>query len=707
MVDITNDYLDFRIDYISGPPGVGKTRWALEQMSWLYQDKRSIGFYVAPTNILLQEVMEEFVTMIQNATQDSETKIRSRLCLMTSQARSGQGTNANHLRVLFRGGRRPGEDAESRGLRKGDIVFMTHEALYSFPRDLVQYKSQIEVIFDEAKKSVFQDSSPYKIPQSVVEIMNKVFTFRLQVRDDPKTGGRALTPYFKVGLTDWYTPELVRDMEIEFTKFVRSRQRRNQISSHTANSSIRSFTDFLESANNPNLHVYVHSKNAIWRDPDEDKDVDSNEGSYYRIPTLNDDPEERGKGDPVLDFYKVKVPGPVFRKYKRVTLLGANFESSQMYYLVSRLYSDVELRCINNEVSFFKTRRRKITKRYESVEIIPLLNQTQSLSKTQMKMCILPSEQVSVLKAYLAEHKIRRDMLEHLLSHIRQGSKLTVAQQKVWDGMESFIGSTNPAEWMLEKGTAIAKKWMKRNKIKHTKKTRPLAFVNTDQEKWVDEEELRQITTFAYGLNKYKSSSVALFLSAINPSPALYMFLQVILGNDYVVEDDYVLDVCIQCICRTNVRDTKAKEPTLVIVPTMTLAKKLKEKLEGLPTINTKYVKKYNQRLFQYRSTETQTRGLTGKERRKEERRQNLRTKKSIAKGVAKYYANPLKKELSSKRAGVYYWTRKIEEAKDSVAQKKAKAKLNALQTRIRELEDLIRIENGAKKAAKRLEHNR
>lgn len=288
-----------------------------------------------------------------------------------------------------------------------------------------------------------------------------------------------------------------------------------------------------------------------------------------------------------LKIFEVTMPSKIFDGFRTVTLMSAFFEDSQMYHLLKQSKAnlvDVSKTSIPN----YAKRHSELISRYQQVSVIPLLKQDKAISKTDLNGFLISS--------------LRPDLLEHLEAlGFQSRGRLKVLKEYVLDSRSFKLSDSDqkalklldknkkdfhfePMKWLLSEARKAILRWVEAERVGGT--FSPLLIVNKRYEKEAAllAPDYKIISTQVHGLNKYYQHDVVVFLAAINPTPDLCRFYRILL-KEYDVEKDHVADVCIQCVCRCSVRDTKATKPTLVIVSDLRLMQHLSEKMFNRPTL--------------------------------------------------------------------------------------------------------------------------
>ncbi|BAG41741.1 hypothetical protein [Ralstonia phage phiRSL1] len=295
------------------------------------------------------------------------------------------------------------------------------------------------------------------------------------------------------------------------------------------------------------------------------------------------------------EFYEIVLPSHIFDGFKRVTVLAAHFEDSQMYHLLKEA-SGVKLRdvglALGNTIS---KRRIALLNRYNQLTIALLTPQYMALSKTQLLYGMLaPSSKLDkILERVSSVGGVRKAMRKQTVSTAYELNKKI--QAKI-DYLRTVKGvEFDPLAWYIQSAKRVIRHWRRTHKSFGL----PLMVLN---DKFAKDEHYAEMLSddsgcpeaellpfMSHGLNTYKERNVLAFLAAINPAPQLIQFYRERLPN-YDFAKDHVADVCNQSVCRLSLRDVKSTESVLVVVPDHSIARLLNEKLFNRATIDTSYV---------------------------------------------------------------------------------------------------------------------
>ena len=86
-------------------------------------------------------------------------------------------------------------------------------------------------------------------------------------------------------------------------------------------------------------------------------------------------------------------------------------------------------------------------------------------------------------------------------------------------------------------------------------------------------------STKLHGLNTYSYLRVFAHIAALNPTPPLIALYAALLGDDYDTDLDHSIENLVQTLYRTSLRDPKAKDKVLMIVPYREQAELLQGKI--------------------------------------------------------------------------------------------------------------------------------
>lgn len=370
----------------------------------------------------------------------------------------------------------------------------------------------------------------------------------------------------------------------------------------------------------------------------------------HRLLSANEEGNSRVKGygalrhnqDATYSMVRVEIPSAPFAGFKQVFILASRFESSQMYYLLRRDQNegaDFELvdrtsQFLNRWSKGYGSALKRVHSRQSNLVLVPLLSNSNLLSITQLNTGFIGGPELP---------PIPRSKLKASLVRLRDREKSSRILGRVEPLARDYGITTDIVSWMVESSMSILKRWRAFQECDEL----PLIFTNHgDPERrfkalglkkkleWVNHAEAR-------GVNIYSECDVVMFLTSIIPDPVIRKVLahsthgiRNSQGHTYDPDQDYVVDVAIQCLGRGVVRDHYSTKKQLVIVPTLSLAEYIKRSLGGRPVINTQFLQSGGYRLHSMVELNGGSNSLNPHGRSEKDSRllSNLYTKKSKAK---------------------------------------------------------------------------
>lgn len=586
------------IRYISGEPGLGKTHWAIGQMLHAIHHTESIVFYIAPTIKLCQQVERDLRKRLR-AEGMTEKEADKRTIAIYSQL-SGRGSVYNALLSAIEG--RPDlSGTRYNRVKKGRVVFMTHQGFFSLPDSVMSedFKKQVVVYFDEAKKPVFSPAPLKLTSQKAEKLFNRVFNFEPYKE----------TNFKRLTLADNYEVPLKKLRAAVFDRNAK-----------------QALTNLVASVSNTRVEVFLSSKRT-------------------------------NKG---LQFFQLRLPSRVFEGFQEVTLLSAFFEDSQLYYLLST-DPRIKLNPIGHLMPDYFRGRGRVKERYSHVTIVPLTTQDTVISKTSLYSMLLRGDAMSKVQSKLESLGIQKSDHVPIIRYLNDRhcpDTVEGRQRKAFNFLNRIEGlARNPIRWYMKQAKRVIEAWKEKYEPENTKVDRPLMFVNKMFEDQVDTRYFHQVSTSAHGLNQYRHSNVAVFLAAINPDPQLASFLKARIGDDYDIQRDYVLDACIQSLGRCSVRQSNLRDPILIILPDMKLTKMVQERMSNMPAVNTRVALQLGDMVsFTIRSFNVAKR----QKRVSEAGGVTALVKKEQRERSEKWRSDPINKELQKLRSRRSYYAKKL-----------------------------------------------
>lgn len=537
------------IDYISGVPGVGKTKWAVQEAADRSMNAKGLTFYIAPTIALLTQFKKDLDEKLKSM--GAKAKERDNVVILASLPKHMRDASrlpvAEVVTRYLQGTLTPGAYLALKEVSRRTVILITHTTLYKVNLEEVNKEmlKEAHVIFDEAKKSIFSKSLRLT-NKSVATYMSRLIR------------SKSVNSYFQLGLRKNKDGQDLDLREI----------RTKLISEGLASKELTEVEDIFNYLKGGKVDVYMSQRTFKVR----------SKVNYLTLPLK------------------------VFKPFGKVTLMAAHIEQSQMYAMLWQ-NTDITLTNISATVPWYYARHQEVMKRYEKVKIIPLTLQDDSvLSLYRLANYLAPKARVKYLRKFIKASKITAKDLVRAEDHIKFKSSPNLIKKESAKVQMAYRELTrkknrierNPIEWLLRSAEKITKHLNRKNKNK-----KALLFINRKYEHLADRiDYFNRVSTFCYGINSYQDSNVAVYLAAINPAKAHVTFLRAFLGKRYSYVEDYTMDTCLQCISRTSIRDTKSNEPVYVIVPDLAMAKMVKESLGGVPNIDERYAKKLGDKRF-------------------------------------------------------------------------------------------------------------
>ncbi len=287
-------------------------------------------------------------------------------------------------------------------------------------------------------------------------------------------------------------------------------------------------------------------------------------------------------------LWTITLPHYPFKGFKRVFIMSADFEHSQMYHLFSAETS-VRLRPITREFmdrylpGGYSKALERIYERQRCLRILPLLKYEGMPSKYKLGNFILPAPLVYSLKTDMDKYDISTDLLYTLMKAKNDPSfvrgQLKPHQMEFLNRIGRYNTKINAVQWLVSQADRILKtRWFTpKDKIR-----KAVLFTNLkDMGKVRYDENLFSPLSIgkAEGRNEFHEYSAVAFFPAVNPDPQESHVLRTLLP-DYNPDEDYIVDKAIQCIGRGNIRNHKADgKKMLAIVSTTHLADRLLQRM--------------------------------------------------------------------------------------------------------------------------------
>lgn len=528
------------IKYVAAPPGTGKTRAAIELMRKHVlgkYDRANVHyiFYVAPTVDLLRQTLHNLKAALP-ANQHS----RLHLAFVTKFMSNQKVTISRVVQSVLDG--TPLLGVTPAPFRPGSILFMTHEAFIRLRKHDTFTKTL--VLFDEARKWSTMFERLVLTPE-VEAAFNTMFTCTA----------------LQVGKSRY--PDILRVT----AKRIPPNQMVKRVLGTATQDEAKAFK---------RMHDLHEALSGI------------QDGDELMAPRLQSFAVRQGTGDR-RSIIQIALPSEPFRGFYGVYILSADFMRSQMHYLLK----EENCKVVDSTAHFMNEHSTGLSygealsiihSRYQHLSIVPLTQDSRSLSKTQLISGILvPEEKTQAFLALLTELDLSTLALRRLavtLSDPDANVILTDTQLQVKAFVEQHGLSVNPFHWYVTQATRVAIRWMKQ----HGRPRPGLLLVNKEQESYgVNPQVFDRLShAKAEGRNDFQTCNVVAFLAAINPPPTLARLLNILLGHHgYDADEDHVVDKAIQCIGRGNIRNHESTAPMLAIVSSLGLANKVVARMEG------------------------------------------------------------------------------------------------------------------------------
>lgn len=434
-----------------------------------------------------------------------------------------------------------------RATREGRIVLTTHDSFLKL-RYSSEFKNVI-VYFDEARKVVMRGAQIVLDDVTAQDLFAQLFELA------PRSGDSKFRQVTCRPGTDQRLRESASFSDSP--QFVRQYKRIKQL---------------FEKASNPRYEVFLNIPESA------DEIIDSGQSFLMK--------QHR--------FYEIIMPSHIFDGFKRVTVLAAHFEDSQMFHLLKES-PGIQLKDISyNLGDSWRKRGTDLLHRYYSVTIALLTPQYRALSMNQLSTGLLaPARDIDGILSKVGSVSWVREALK--AKTISTSYKLPKDQERVIRYLKSLdTVEFDPMQWYIKSAKRVIRHWKRKHKVFGL----PLMVLNKQfakDERYVDllndengMPEAEILPLMNHGLNAYMERNVLAFLAAINPDPQMIQFYQERLPH-YNFSKDHVADVCIQSAGRLSLRDTNSRDKVLVVVSDHYIAQLLYEKMSNRAAIVTDY----------------------------------------------------------------------------------------------------------------------
>lgn len=540
-----------KVKYISGPPGLGKTHKVLRLVMRDMLKNDGLVVYVAPTKVLLKQFASDLKKVWaekHNATEGSKemAEFAMRVKGMWSSDLHYQSI-ADQVDRYFAHAQGKKASINTFGHLPGSLLLLTHEGFSRLRPDSIpkKYKKKTYLYYDEARRIIAETRVGRIEDESLREVLDSVVT---------------TTNYEG---TSFWQAKLNRPVDVA-VHFVEQ----YVIGTSVHPNMVRDIKRLVEDIGNASKEVYMGHRTL----------------SASRM------------------FFSISLPSKQFSGYKSVTIMAAYFEDTQLHKMLSN-DPKVIMKDITGIVDKKGVRRKALHERYKKCLIVPLLDFKGMLSIVALKQGIRTTQdEINSIAEYLDGRKFQEEEMERLKLLLdtkftnsvdnldTEYHNLTTDVVNIGQLLNKSRVTREPTTWLLNMADKVIRSWDK--KYPGCMAT-PLVFLNRiglgPYSVHPISEITQQVSLVSQGLNKYKAENVAVYLGAVNPSVYTSHFLKKRLPG-YNPMKDYALTSCLQAISRISVRDTDSDKPTLVIVPTMGLARQLQEAMYGIPKVSSAFL---------------------------------------------------------------------------------------------------------------------
>jgi len=530
-----------KLNYISVPPGVGKTNWAIDKIAENTKNKKQIIIFAAPTISLLEQTFACVVKKVDDKSLNS-------LHLITSDTKNKTEDTENNYHTFSNATLTKAEQALANAV-KGTSLFITHSTVLRLSKELL---GNIVLIFDEAsewdiyEKSISLDSKSHAFLNSILHYE----AVRL------KGVEHKINNFNDTDRKNLFHP---------FYKLHPNKKRERSIVNYLNAASIKGSPDLryiLSQVLNKNYSMYLR--------------YSSKKSGVYSCSFL-------GYASP--DFF--------FSNFKSVMLVSAFFEQSVLYAVLSKNY---RLVCRNDLMN--QQTLASIQAGYSLMEVVPVFDTEYALSKFLLKnyfQCY--TSQVAKVNDCLrviynvlrekntvpiASKKIATLLLDSIYSAASEPNVLSedvpneykkLVLKKLSKASSNLNSLGDYAQHLIIEDIRSRL----RSKV-FSLKEKPLIIVNKKDYTnnfFNVNKKFNNIPAKSHGLNTYSNANVFISLASFNPSPTRISFYSFLFGDDYNPLDSHVYNV-IQGITRTRVRSASNTKKVLIYVFSKPEAQRIK-----------------------------------------------------------------------------------------------------------------------------------
>lgn len=561
---VVNPKTDFgapqKIYYVDAFPGAGKTYTALQLMGKHIKKKSPcVMVYAAPTVNLLDQTLDDLLTIdpkfaakirvVRSASDSSEIEATLKNGLLVRKLAS-KIISGTVVRRQFEAHLAGSTELRVEAIPDGSVIFTTHSCIASLPLNL-KGRKRVSLVFDEARQCL-DLSTKLKLPTKLMKHFLK--------SDDPYIlrRDRAGQDY---SIWSW-NPAKKPLKETEVRSLWESMGR-----SPTSRPLLK-FIDFLNATRNTSLDVWVRNVE---------------DGDTMTVDIL-------------------KNPSRMFYGFGKVLILAAFFKASQMGRLLAykesngrytkgknkgiynasiHTWDQVDLVDVTTQM-ICPERLARAKERVSNVQLTYIFDlmhdgKPLSLSKSlQRDGIVVP---MGKYDRFLGEYSeaTAGAAAPSLRASMASGNELASMIRKKIKG----VSELSPVQYMATKSCELYEKWNQSRRCKH-----PLLITlnssltlgdrvsGTFRKEDLDVmlgSRVTHITPMSQGLNVYKEYRGAAFLAAMKLTPQQAALFDEIIP-EYDSSLDRTLDLCIQFLMRSNVRDSGSDKSCLFIVSDRTLA---------------------------------------------------------------------------------------------------------------------------------------
>ncbi|QDH83714.1 hypothetical protein [Achromobacter phage Motura] len=524
---------------------------------------------------------------------------------------------------------------KSNRIGNNSIGFISHAGFYKLRSEITpEQRLSTEVYFDEAKKSTFARSRLI-----LNEKQNELFESLFKKVQYDKTNFYRLRPKKKVN-----------------AKTIEALQASLSPKKYSV------FCSIQEDVSNELVEVFVRSK------------------------PLNEDSNR-------IKVHGVTLPAKVFYGYKRVVIMSAYFEHSEMYHLLKN-GSSITLTDVTSSIKGYKKELAKIERRFANVVLQPLLKDDKGISTQKLSGTLVKTKKLNTALLNAEASGITPDQFGTLMELLRNGVRPQVHDGVIYHFYKLLYKHMmpHPLRWMVNKTAQLVR-------AQTDVQGPPLMVLNKDFTDLVPND-WTYVSPSSHGLNSYSSSNVVAYICSVRPKPEMSTFLQARLKG-YSTYMGYMVDSCIQAIARSAMRDKTSKSKVYVYLSDTKLAKDIFDLLGGHPVLLESYPESLGDYTFLTKSTIRSMRSSSTKVTKK----QKKETKKAVkrAETLKKFGLPQNATDAQLKEAQAKARRKQNSEIQQAKRKDPKVARINTLKTGIRRYEKLETMTDKQKAKLKQL----